>query len=67
MSKLELVQQSILELTKLEQQQLELWFEQLHQSMWDEQLEQDLEAGRLDALINEARADFRAGRTLKRL
>ncbi len=67
MSKLELVQQTILELTKLEQQQLERFFEELHQTLWDEQIEQDFEAGRLDTLMNEARADFRAGRTLKRL
>lgn len=30
---------------------------------WDRQIEEDYKAGRLDDLINEARADIAAGRT----
>ena len=32
-------------------------------SEWDRQNEEDLKAGRLDALLTEARADIAAGRT----
>lgn len=29
------------------------WLEEYHAQLWDEQIEQDLEAGRLDALLDE--------------
>ncbi len=38
----------------------------ISQEEWDVQLEQDLNAGHLDALMAEARADYNAGRVSKR-
>ena len=39
------------------------WFAEYDAAEWDGQLETDLGAGRLDALIQEAQRDHRAGRT----
>ena len=61
MSKLEAVQQTILELSLLEKKQLEAWFDEQLQLLWDEQFEQDVQAGRLDALAAKAIADFEIG------
>jgi hypothetical protein len=41
------------------------WFLEFDGSRWDEQIERDAEAGRLDALAEEALGDFRAGRCRK--
>lgn len=66
MSKLETIQEQILELTPSEQLALHSWLNEIQQHLWDEQLEQDLHAGRLDDLMNEALEDHRAGRTQPR-
>jgi hypothetical protein len=39
------------------------WFAEYDAVAWDRQLQADAEAGRLDVLIREARADHRAERT----
>jgi hypothetical protein len=39
------------------------WFAEFDAQLWDQQLEADVTAGRLDALVREARRDHRAGRT----
>lgn len=61
MSKLEAIQQTILELTPLEKKQLEVWFDEQLQSLWDEQFAEDVQAGRLDGLAAKAIANFGAG------
>ncbi len=61
MSKLEAVQQTILELSPLEKKQLEAWFDEQLQLLWDEQFEQDVQTGRLDVLAAKAIADFETG------
>lgn len=61
MSKLEAIQQTILELTPLEKKQLEVWFDEQLQSLWDEQFAEDVQAGRLDGLAAKAVANFEAG------
>jgi len=38
------------------------WFITFDADRWDRQLEEDVEAGRLDALADEALADLKAGR-----
>jgi len=38
------------------------WFAQFDADAWDEQIERDAAAGKLDALAEEAQADYRAGR-----
>ena len=66
MSQLEVIQQQILELTQPEIDALDTWLNQIKQEAWDRQIASDLEAGHLDALIDEALEDYRAGRVSKR-
>ncbi|WP_420454190.1 hypothetical protein [Rubrivirga sp.] len=39
------------------------WFDEYRADEWDRQIEADAKAGRLDALVRDARADIAAGRT----
>lgn len=51
--------------SKLSQQELvdfRAWFADFDAEAWDKQFEADVQAGRLDALADEALADLRAGR-----
>jgi preprotein translocase subunit SecA len=63
MTKLEQIEKSISALSDEELKALAVWFDELRWQRWDRQIEDDSNAGRLDALANEALADFRAGRT----
>ena len=38
------------------------WFEEFQARVWDQQLEEDVQAGRLDALVEQAEEDFEQGR-----
>ena len=38
------------------------WFIEFDHLIWDKQIEADSKAGKLDALISEALADYRAGK-----
>jgi len=42
------------------------WFAEFDAADWDRQLEDDVKGGKLDALVNDALADHRAGRSRKR-
>jgi hypothetical protein len=37
------------------------WFESYHERAWDKQIEADLEAGRLDAVLNEVDKEYESG------
>ena len=37
------------------------WFEEFLAEAWDEQIEDDVQAGRLDALLQQAEREFEAG------
>jgi hypothetical protein len=50
-------------LPKKELARFRKWFAAYDATMWDRQLESDTQAGKLDALMREARRDHRAGRT----
>jgi len=39
------------------------WFEEFDAQVWDRQMEADAQAGKLDALAEEALKDYQAGRT----
>ena len=39
------------------------WFEEFDAQAWDRQMEADAQAGKLDALAEEALKDYQAGRT----
>ena len=61
MSTLEQIEAAILTLPSDEFQRLRQWFFDLDYQRWDEQLEQDVANGRLEALAEEAIAEFQAG------
>ena len=57
----EQIEAAILTLPSDEFQRLRQWFFDLDYQRWDEQLEQDIADGKLEALAQEAIAEFRAG------
>ena len=61
MSTLEQIEAAILTLQLDEFQRLKQWFFDVDYKRWDEQLEQDIADGKLDALAEEAIAEFKAG------
>lgn len=61
MSTLEQIESAILSLPSREFEQLRQWFLDLDYERWDIQIEQDIEDGKLDALAQEAMAEFEAG------
>ena len=63
MTKLETIQQAITELSPEELAKLRAHIEELEADIWDAQIERDAKAGKLDWLVEEARAEHAAGRT----
>jgi hypothetical protein len=61
MSTLEQIEAAILNLPSHDFQRLRQWLADLDYQQWDEQLEQDIADGKLDALAEEAIAEFNAG------
>lgn len=61
MSNLEQIEAAILSLPSNEFEKLKLWFLDLDYERWDAQIEQDIEDGKLEALAQEAIAEFEAG------
>jgi len=61
MSTLEQIEAAILTLQSDEFQRLRQWFFEVDYQRWDDQLEQDIADGKLDALAEEAIAEFKAG------
>ena len=56
------IEQAIKELPRQEIAELSQWFEEFQNQMWDEQIERDANAGRFDKLIEQAKAQYAAGR-----
>lgn len=61
MSTLEQIEAAILTLPAEEFQRLRQWLFDVDYQRWNEQLEKDIEDGKLDALAEEAIAEFKAG------
>lgn len=61
MSNLEQIANAILSLPPNEFEKLRQWFLDLDYERWDDQLERDVAEGRLEALAQEAIAEFQAG------
>jgi hypothetical protein len=62
MSKLEKLEKQIEKLSPEDLSKLRTWFFELDARLWDQQIEADGKAGKLDGLIAEALADYRAGK-----
>jgi hypothetical protein len=62
MSEVEQLEQRIENLPPREFAKLRSWFEEFDARVWDAQIEADAKAGKLDGLIAEALADYKAGK-----
>jgi hypothetical protein len=62
MSKIEDVQKAVEQLSPEDLARFREWFEEFEARLWDEQIVRDLEAGKLDKLLAEVRANDEAGR-----
>ncbi|MEH2045313.1 hypothetical protein GS682_29440 [Nostoc sp. B(2019)] len=58
---LEQIESAILQLSPDEYKKLIEWFADLDYQRWDKQLEKDIADGKLEALAQEAIAEFKAG------
>jgi hypothetical protein len=62
MSTIAQIETAILSLDPDEFQRLRQWFADVDYQRWDKQIEQDVADGKLDALAEEASAEFRVGK-----
>lgn len=56
------IENAITQLPPSEVAELSQWFEEFQAQVWDEQIERDSKAGRFDNLIEQAKAEYAAGR-----
>lgn len=56
------IEHAISELPHSEIVELSVWFEEFESRLWDEQIEDDARSGRFEKLIDQAKADYDAGR-----
>jgi flagellar motility protein MotE (MotC chaperone) len=56
------IEQAIAELPPSDVAELAQWFEEFQAQVWDKQIEQDAKSGRFAHLIEQAKADYAAGR-----
>jgi hypothetical protein len=61
-STLEMVERAVAELSSDELAKFRKWFAEYDGALWDAQIEADAKAGKLDALAQEALAEYRAGK-----
>lgn len=61
MSELGQLEQQVLNLPPQDLAQGREWFLEFDARVWDQEIETDLKEGKLDALIAEARAEFKTG------
>lgn len=62
MSKLEQLEQQVLQLSSKDLAKFRKWFTELDHQLWDKRIEADAATGKLGRLIAEARAEFKAGK-----
>lgn len=65
MSELEELEKRIRNLPPDELAKFRAWFVEFDHVMWDRQIESDAKKGKLDRLVNEALADYKAGKAKK--
>ena len=62
MSEVEQLEQQIQSLSREDLAKLRAWFTEFDARVWDQQIEADAKAGKLNGLIEEALADYKAGK-----
>jgi hypothetical protein len=55
------IEAAIINLPQSELAEFTAWFEEFLARAWDKQIEQDVQAGRLDALLQQAEQEFESG------
>lgn len=65
MNKLEDIERAVLQLNSEDLARFRAWFDEQQERLFDEQIEKDVLAGKLDWLVEEARAEHSAGSTRK--
>jgi hypothetical protein len=65
MTKIELIERQIKELSPKELAEFRAWFAEFDGELWDRQFEADVKAGKLDALAEKALRDHRSGQSTK--
>lgn len=63
MNEIEQLERQVEQLSAEDLAAFRAWFAEFDANRWDRQVEADLETGKLDGLIAEARAEFRAGQS----
>ena len=62
MTRLEIAEKAVAQLSPAEMTQFRQWFAAFDGDAWDAQIEADAAAGKLDALAEEALAEYHAGK-----
>lgn len=65
MSELEELEKRIRNLAPKDLAKFRAWFAEFDHALWDRQIESDAKSGKLDRLVNEAKADYKAGKAKK--
>ena len=65
MSELEELEKRIRNLAPADLAKFRAWFVEFDHLVWDGQIEADRKSGKLDTLVNEALADYKAGKARK--
>jgi hypothetical protein len=65
MSELEELENRIRKLPPEELAKFREWFVEFDHVLWDRQIQSDAKSGKLDSLVNEALADYKAGKAKK--
>jgi hypothetical protein len=63
MTEIEQLEQRVRSLSPEDLAKFRAWFLEFDADVWDRQIEADAKAGKLDTLVNEALAEYEAGRT----
>jgi succinate dehydrogenase flavin-adding protein (antitoxin of CptAB toxin-antitoxin module) len=65
MTKIEVIEKQIQELSAEELEQFRQWFAEFDSELWDQQIESDVKGGKLDALAKRALKKHSVGKTTK--
>lgn len=63
MSRVEELEKAVSELPPDDLRRFRVWFAEFDSALWDRQLQVDSDAGRLDALVEEALAEHKSGQS----
>ncbi len=55
------LEQAVTKLSPQDLNHFREWFDEYYAEMWDKQIESDAKSGRLDKMLSEAEAEYKAG------